>query len=251
MPKRYFALDTETTGRSDSTDRIVEIAGVEIIDRRITGEYFHYYINPECEVPEEVVKIHGLTYEFLKDKPRFEDLADLLKKKMQGSTLIIHNARFDIGFLNAEFSRISDNPVSAQNYCDDVIDTLLLSRELRPGKKHSLDALCSAYNIDKSQRLQHGALIDSELLAQVYLALTRRQNSLEDHLTQPAEEAIQTAKNFEMIHDVALKQLFSRHSIENLSICGANQEELEAHTQYLAELEKKNKQRSIWSKIFS
>lgn len=251
MTKRYFALDTETTGLHNSKDRIVEIAGVELIDRHITGEYFHYYINPECDVPEEVVKIHGLSYEFLKDKPIFAEIAPLLIEKLKGASLIIHNAKFDIGFMNMEFSRFFDKNVTENDYCDEVIDTLELARATRPGKKHSLDALCSHYNIDASKRHKHGALIDSELLAQVYLALTRRQNSLEDHLTQPAEEAIQTAKNFEMIHDVALKQLFSRHSIENLSICGANQEELEAHTQYLAELEKKNKQRSIWSKIFS
>lgn len=251
MTKRYFALDTETTGLHNSKDRIVEIAGVELIDRHITGEYFHYYINPECDVPEEVVKIHGLSYEFLKDKPIFAEIAPLLIEKLKGASLIIHNAKFDIGFMNMEFSRFFDKNVTENDYCDEVIDTLELARATRPGKKHSLDALCSHYNIDASKRHKHGALIDSELLARVYLAMTRRQNSLDEHLTNADQIQPQPTDILADTHNVVLKQLLDRHSVSNFSIYHANAEELDAHAAYLAELEKKNKQPSLWSKIFS
>lgn len=251
MTKRYFALDTETTGLNNAKDRIVEIAGVELIDRHITGEYFHYYINPECEVPEEVVKIHGLTYAFLQDKPVFAQIAPLLIEKLQGSTLIIHNARFDIGFMNMEFSRFFGKNTTEQDYCHEVIDTLELARLTRPGKKNSLDVLCSHYNIDASKRLKHGALIDSELLARVYLAMTRRQNSLDEHLTETNPIQPEKTVPAEDTHSVVLKQLLDRHSVSNFSIYHANAEELDAHAAYLAELEKKNKQPSLWSKIFS
>ena len=174
---RQIILDTETTGLDPNQGhRILEIAGVELVNRRPTGNHFHRYINPERESDEGALQVHGLTTEFLKDKPKFKEVAGELLDFIKGAELVIHNASFDIGFLNAEFSKLKLRPVL--EYCAGVLDTLKLAKEIHPGKRNSLDALCDRYQIDNSARTLHGALLDAQLLGEVYLAMTRGQESL-------------------------------------------------------------------------
>jgi DNA polymerase-3 subunit epsilon len=174
---RRIVLDTETTGLEPSQGhRIIEIAALELADRRPTGRHFHRYLNPEREVDLGATQIHGLTAEDLADKPRFADIADELVEFLEGAELLIHNAPFDVGFLDAELARIG-RPGIAQ-ICT-VTDTLALARDLHPGKKNSLDALCERYAVDNSKRTLHGALLDTQLLAEVWLALTRGQETLD------------------------------------------------------------------------
>jgi DNA polymerase-3 subunit epsilon len=174
---RQIVLDTETTGLNPRTgDRIVEVGCVEILDRKITGNNYHAYINPERESDEGALAVHGLTTEFLSDKPKFHQIAEELRDFVKDAEIIIHNAPFDLGFLNHEFQRIGMPPFV--DHCSNVIDTLVQAKELHPGKRNSLDALCDRYGISNAHRKLHGALLDSELLADVYLAMTRGQNSL-------------------------------------------------------------------------
>lgn len=163
---REIVFDTETTGLNHKTDRIVEIGCIELIDLIPTGREFHSYVNPQCVVPDNVVKIHGLTTQFLKAEPTFRRVVSKFLDFIEDSPLIAHNAQFDINFINAELERLClpDLP-------NPVIDTLVLAREVRPRGKHDLDSLCAHYKIDKSKRTRHGALVDSEILAKVYLAL--------------------------------------------------------------------------------
>jgi DNA polymerase-3 subunit epsilon len=183
---RQVVLDTETTGLEVTQGhRIVEVAAVELVDRRLTGRHFHRYINPQRAVDEGALRVHGLDEAFLADKPLFVNVAAELADFLRGAQLIIHNAPFDMGFLNAEFERAqcaAEDGVPA-----DVLDTLPMARELHPGKRNSLDALCERYGVDNSGRTFHGALLDAELLAEVYLAMTRGQESLMTLLA--AEEA--------------------------------------------------------------
>ncbi|MBU3694186.1 MAG: DNA polymerase III subunit epsilon [Rhodocyclaceae bacterium] len=193
---RQVVLDTETTGLEVTQGhRIVEVAAVELIDRRLSGRHFHRYLNPQRSVEQGALRVHGLDEAFLADKPLFADIAAELADFLRGAQLIIHNAPFDMGFLNAEFERVrlerpdferarlmADDGVSI-----DVLDTLPMARELHPGKRNSLDALCERYGVDNSGRTFHGALLDAELLAEVYLAMTRGQESLITLLA--AEEA--------------------------------------------------------------
>jgi DNA polymerase-3 subunit epsilon len=164
--KREVVLDTETTGLSASSDRLVEIGCVELINHVPTGRYFHQYINPQRSMPEEALRIHGLTDEFLADKPLFDTIAESFLAFIDDATLVIHNAPFDMGFLNAELERAGF--ASLRNA---VIDTVALARQVNPGARASLDALCKHYGIDNSRRTLHGALLDSEILADVYLEL--------------------------------------------------------------------------------
>jgi DNA polymerase-3 subunit epsilon len=174
---RQIVLDTETTGLNPRTgDRIVEVGCVEIFDRKITGNNYHAYINPERDSDEGALAVHGLTTEFLSDKPKFHQIAAELRDFVKDAEIIIHNAPFDLGFLNHEFQRIGMPPFV--DHCSNVIDTLVQAKELHPGKRNSLDALCDRYGISNAHRKLHGALLDSELLADVYLAMTRGQNSL-------------------------------------------------------------------------
>ncbi|MEH6824663.1 MAG: DNA polymerase III subunit epsilon [Motiliproteus sp.] len=175
---RQVILDTETTGIEPAAGhRIIEIGCVEMVNRRLTGRTYHRYVNPQRDVPEEAVAIHGLTADFLADKPLFKEVMDEFKAFIDGAQLVIHNAPFDVGFLNHEFTlagpgngRISDLAT--------VLDTLALARSMRPGQRNTLDALCKNYMIDNSQRTLHGALLDSEILADVYLMMTGGQTSL-------------------------------------------------------------------------
>ena len=174
---RQIFLDTETTGLyPDQGHRIIEIAGVETINRRPTGNHYHKYINPEREIDAGAQDVHGITLEFLQDKPLFKDLADDFLAFIQGAELVIHNAPFDIGFLNSELGKLGLPPVTA--VCGSVVDTLKMAKDARPGQRNNLDALCRHFQIDNSRRTLHGALLDAELLAEVYMALTRGQDSL-------------------------------------------------------------------------
>jgi len=175
---RQIVLDTETTGLNAKLgDRVIEIACVEMINRRLTGKHFHCYVNPEREIDEGALKVHGITLEFLADKPKFQDVAKSFVEYLDGAELIIHNAAFDLDFLNEELARLQLPDMG--RHSSGVIDTLRMARELHPGKRNSLDALCDRYGVSNAHRTLHGALLDAELLAEVYLAMTRGQDSFE------------------------------------------------------------------------
>ena len=174
---RQIVLDTETTGLEPEEDhRIIEIGCLELIDRRLTGRKFHEYINPDRNIEVGALDVHGLTNEFLEDKPRFADIAQDLIDFIRDAELVIHNAAFDVGFLDAEFARLQQ-PIRTGQVAE-VLDTLQLAREIHPGQRNSLDALCKRYEVDNSNRKLHGALLDAELLAEVYLLMTGGQVSL-------------------------------------------------------------------------
>ena len=185
---RQIVLDTETTGiGSESGHRIIEIGCVELFDRELTGSHFHYYLNPQRAVDEGAFRVHGLSNEFLSDKPLFSEIANEFMEFVDGAELIIHNAPFDLGFLNAELKRIKwKNTI--QDICS-IFDTLVVARQKHPGQKNNLDALCKRYDIDNSNRQYHGALLDAEILAAVYLAMTGGQRSLFEE-----ENAVQGSK---------------------------------------------------------
>lgn len=177
MTDRFIVLDTETTGLAvQDGHRIIEIGCVEIANRRISGKTLHQYLDPERDIDEGAMQVHGLTLEMLQGKPRFEDVADEFLEFVKGADILIHNASFDVGFLDAELSRLK-RPGLADG-CGEIIDTLAIARELHPGRRNSLDALCDRYGISNAHRKLHGALLDAELLADVYLAMTRGQDSL-------------------------------------------------------------------------
>ena len=227
---RQIVLDTETTGLNPRTgDRVIEVGCVEIFNRKLTGNNYHCYINPERESDEGALAVHGLTTEFLSDKPKFHEIAHELRDFIQGAQVIIHNAPFDLGFLNAEFTRMGLPPFV--QYCDGVIDTLVQAKELHPGKRNSLDALCDRYDISNAHRKLHGALLDSELLADVYLAMTRGQNSL----TMDVEE--ETSTDGEALEIVPLGEII---------VVAASSDELAEHDTVLAGLDKSVKGNCVW-----
>jgi DNA polymerase-3 subunit epsilon len=219
---RQIILDTETTGlEAAQGHRIIEIGCVELVNRRFTGNNYHRYLNPEREIDEGALAVHGISLDQLKDKPKFADIAEEFIQYIDGAELIIHNAAFDIGFLDAEFARLKKK--RTKQMCPEVIDTWLMAKQLHPGKRNGLDALCDRYQIDNSTRTQHGALLDAELLADVYLAMTRGQNSLVIEV-----EAVPTKVQIvdEDISDVTLMVL------------PADEAEVAAHEAYLADLGK-------------
>jgi len=174
---RQIVLDTETTGLSaEGGDRIIELGCVELLNRKLTGNNLHLYFNPGRDSHEDALKVHGISNEFLKDKPKFADMADEILQYLQGAEIIIHNAAFDVGFLNKELELTGRSPF--KNYVASVTDTLAMAKELYPGKRNSLDALCDRLGVDNSGRTLHGALLDAELLADVYINLTRGQDAL-------------------------------------------------------------------------
>jgi DNA polymerase-3 subunit epsilon len=194
---RQIVLDTETTGLNPKKgDRIVEVGCVEMIDRKLTGKHYHVFINPERDIPDEVVAVHGITNEKVKDSPKFRDIAEELWVFLEGAELVIHNAAFDMGFLNAEyqlFAKEQGEPFQKLESVCSVLDTLKVAREKHPGSKVSLDALCKRYDIDNSHRTLHGALLDSEILADVYLMLTGGQTALlldEEESDDQQEESV-------------------------------------------------------------
>jgi DNA polymerase-3 subunit epsilon len=177
---RYVVLDTETTGMPVTDGhRIIEIGGVEVIGRRLTGRHFHVYLNPDRQIDEGAIAVHGITDEYVADKPRFAEIADSFFEFIEGAELVIHNAPFDVGFINMEFARLGSHPERADiaQHCS-VLDTLVMARGRHPGQRNSLDALCKRYGVDNSNRELHGALLDAEILADVYLAMTGGQTSL-------------------------------------------------------------------------
>jgi DNA polymerase III subunit epsilon len=174
---RKVVLDTETTGLDPGMGhRVIEIGAVEILNRRVTGEVFHVYLNPERDIDPGALEVHGLTGEFLQDKPVFREVGQEFLRFVEDAELVIHNAAFDVGFLDAELARLDAGAV--RGHCKGVTDTLRMARELHPGQKNNLDALCKRYEVDNSGRSFHGALLDAQLLAEVYLAMTRGQESL-------------------------------------------------------------------------
>lgn len=174
---RQIILDTETTGLDPNQGhRIIEVAAVEMVNRRLTGNHLHRYVNPERDIDAGAMQVHGITPEFLQDKPRFADIAREFVEFIGGAELIIHNAPFDVGFLNMEL-RLLEMPLLT-TWCEGVVDTLAMAKALHPGQRNNLDALCKRYGVDNAARTLHGALLDCELLAAVYLALTRGQESL-------------------------------------------------------------------------
>ncbi len=178
MAKRQIVLDTETTGlEPQEGHRIIEVGCVELVGRRLTGNTYHRYLQPDREIDAGAVEVHGITNEFLADKPRFRDVAEEFVELIRGAELIIHNAAFDVGFLNHELGMLDGDWARVEDYCA-VLDTLKLARDLHPGQRNSLDALCKRYDVDNTQRTLHGALLDAEILADVYLAMTGGQTTL-------------------------------------------------------------------------
>jgi DNA polymerase-3 subunit epsilon len=230
---RQLILDTETTGLNPrGGDRILELGCVELVNRRLTGNNLHFYINPERDSDPGALAVHGLTTEFLSDKPKFGEIVDQFRDFIQGADLIIHNAPFDIGFLDAEFALLGLPPVS--NHCGEIIDTLAQAKQMFPGKRNSLDALCDRFGISNAHRTLHGALLDSELLAEVYLAMTRGQESLVIDMLGEAQTSndIHTPR-------VALESL-------ELLVIAANVDEIAAHEAVLDDLDKAIKRASVW-----
>lgn len=214
---RQIFLDTETTGLSpDQGHRIIEIAAIETINRRPTNNHFHQYINPEREIDAGAQEVHGITHEFLQDKPLFEVISKEFCEFIKEAELIIHNAPFDVGFLNSELGRLGLQPV--QDICSKITDTLKMAKDARPGQRNNLDALCRHFDIDNSKRTLHGALLDAELLAEVYMALTRGQDSL----------------MIDLEHDeVTTDTVVAGNNRTKLQVLMATEEESVAHSQYL------------------
>lgn len=228
---RQIVLDTETTGLDHRNgDRVIEIGCVEMEGRKLTGRTYHVYINPEREVDPGAMAVHGISNEFLADKPKFAQIADEFIAFIRGGELIIHNASFDVGFLDAELQRLKRSKIT--ELTSGVIDTLKMAREQFPGRKNSLDVLCDRLAVDNSHRTLHGALLDSELLADVYLAMTRGQESL----LMESETSAQTDAA-----DVAA--LGDRPPVKVLA---ANDEELVEHDKLLAAIDKESKGRCLW-----
>lgn len=194
---RQIVLDTETTGLDPAEGhRIIEIGAIELVDRKLSGNRFHCYLDPEREIDPGAAEVHGLTSEFLSDKPKFADIAEDLQTFLNGAELIIHNAPFDVGFLNREFQHYTGGWTDIGDYCT-VVDTLVLAKRKHPGQRNSLDALCKRYAVDNSHRELHGALLDAEILADVYLAMTGGQTllALEAEPAADAWRAVRPAPN--------------------------------------------------------
>lgn len=228
---RQIFLDTETTGLSaDSGDRIIEIGCVELLNRKLTGNNLHFYLNPGRDSHEEALKVHGITTEFLKDKPKFSVVADELLAYLQDAEVIIHNAAFDVGFLNKELELIGRPALTG--LVGSVTDTLVMAKEMFPGKRNSLNALCDRLGVDNSGRVLHGALLDAELLADVYINLTRGQDAL---LMDSGPE--QEGGSVVVILDL---ELF------DLPVLVANDEEVAAHLEVLKQIDKSSGGKTVW-----
>jgi len=234
---RQIVLDTETTGLEHSAGhRIIEIGCVELIDRQLTGNNLHRYLQPDREIDEGAIEVHGITNEFLLDKPHFADIVDEMMDFLRGAELIIHNAPFDVGFLNAELARIKPNPGTIADHCT-VTDTLVMARKKHPGQRNSLDALCKRYGIDNSGRDLHGALLDAELLADVYLFMTGGQVTL----------SLSGMEDGDGHHgdNIGIRRLNSdRRALE---IIRADSDELGAHASLLKSIAKASGGQCLWS----
>lgn len=233
---RQIILDTETTGLDPKEGhRIIEIGCVEMVSRRLTGNNFHFYLQPDREIDEEAIAVHGIRNEFLADKPRFKEIAADLITYLQGAELIIHNAPFDIGFLNHELNALAESYQAITNYCT-VADTLVMARQLYPGQRNSLDALCKRYEIDNGHRTLHGALLDAEILADVYLAMTGGQVSLQ--LGGEVDDGRGASRQAGVIRRV--------QSSAGLPVIRASEDDLIAHTERLLAIQK-SAGKCLWS----
>ena len=231
---RQIFLDTETTGfYAETGDRIVEIGCVELLNRKLTGNNLHIYLNPERDSDEGALRVHGLTTEFLKDKPKFGEVVDQFLEYIEGAEIIIHNAPFDIGFLNKELE-LQGRP-RFTTFVDGITDTLVMAKEMFPGKRNSLDALCDRLEVDNSGRTLHGALLDAELLADVYINMTRGQDALlmevESHDTQSNMAESLDLRSFQ------------------LPVIAASEQERSQHDEVLAQLDKSSGGQTVWRKL--
>ena len=228
---RQIVLDTETTGLSaENGDRIIEIGCVELLGRKITGNHFHHYLNPQRDSHEDALKVHGISNEFLRDKPEFSVIASDFLNFIAGAEIIIHNASFDIGFLNKELERLNLGRLT--EHVAGVTDTLSMAKEMFPGKRNSLDALCDRLGVNNAARTLHGALLDAELLADVYICLTRGQNALliqEDSQDQVHHENA----------DIDLSQF-------DLPVISSTEQEITEHSNAMATLSKSSSGHVVW-----
>ena len=233
---RQVFLDTETTGLfAEQGDRIIEIGCVEMVNRKLTGTKLHLYLNPERDSHEEALNVHGIRNEFLRDKPKFAEVAEEILAFVQGAELIIHNAPFEIGFLNRELSLLAKPPL--HTCVSGVIDTLLMAKEMFPGKRNSLDALCARLEVDNSGRQLHGALLDAELLAEVYINMTRGQDALlMDSRIETGAQAAGSRVDFATL---------------SLPVLAATEQELQAHAKVLAEIDKASAGKTVWARAES
>jgi DNA polymerase-3 subunit epsilon len=232
---RQIFLDTETTGLEHKLGhRIIEIGGVEMRNRRPTHRHFHHYVNPERDIDAGALAVHGIDREFLQDKPRFPEIADEFLDFIRGAELIIHNAPFDIGFLDAELALLGKAPV--ETVCRNVADSLRLAKELHPGKRNNLDALCERYGIDNSKRTLHGALLDAEILAEVYLAMTRGQDSLDMEIEPDRLSRKSLSFSLDMSPEIPCARL----------VLKASAEEIAEHERLLANIQKESRGQCLW-----
>ena len=230
---RQIFLDTETTGLdAHNGDRVIEIGCVELVNRKLTGNNLHLYLNPGRDSHEEALKVHGITTEFLADKPKFSAVVDDFLAYVQGAEIIIHNAPFDVSFLNAELALTGRQPFKM--HVVSVVDTLAMAKEMFPGKRNGLDALCSRLEVDNSGRTLHGALLDAELLADVYINMTRGQDAL---LMDTGETEVVGL----VVEAIDLRTV-------QLPVVAANEQELQAHDDVLKQLDKSSGGKSLWQK---
>jgi DNA polymerase III subunit epsilon len=254
---RQVVLDTETTGLDPAEGhRIIEIGCVEVINRRLTGNTYHQYLNPQRDIDAAATDVHGITNEFLADKPRFRDIAQDFFTFVKGAEVIIHNAPFDVGFINHEFMRLLEQSEVAslswlgpngaapafkiEQHAAAITDSLTLARRLHPGQKNDLDSLCKRYSVDNAQRTFHGALLDAEILADVYLAMTGGQTGLFDDARSPAAVAAAAVVEAELRRIAAPSPL---------RVISASAEELAAHQAWLDEIEKKSGGKCVWKRF--
>ena len=228
---RQIFLDTETTGLSaENGDRVIEIGCVELLHRKLTGNNLHFYLNPERDSHEDALRVHGITNEFLKDKPKFAEVVDQFLEYIEGAEVIIHNAPFDVGFLNKELE-LQGRP-RFTTFVDGITDTLVMAKEMFPGKRNSLDSLCDRLEVDNSGRTLHGALLDAELLADVYINMTRGQDAL--LIDAPAEE------------NRCASWVGADLSSYELSVPAASEQELSAHEEVLKQIDKASAGKTVW-----
>jgi DNA polymerase-3 subunit epsilon len=231
---RQIFLDTETTGLSaENGDRVIEIGCVELLHRKLTGNNLHFYLNPERDSHEDALRVHGITNEFLKDKPKFAEVVDQFLEYIEGAEVIIHNAPFDVGFLNKELE-LQGRP-RFTSFVDGITDTLVMAKEMFPGKRNSLDSLCDRLEVDNSGRTLHGALLDAELLADVYINMTRGQDALLMEV-ESNDEQTRTTERVDL-------------SSYQLPVIAATEQEMTQHTDVLTQLDKSSGGNTVWRKL--
>lgn len=222
---RQIVLDTETTGLDPKFGhRIIEIGCIELMNRRVTENHFHFYLQPDREIDNGAIAVHGITNEFLKDKPRFEIIVEDFLKYIDGAELIIHNAPFDVGFINAELKRVGKHLGQLEDYCG-ILDTLTMARERHPGQKNSLDALCKRYEIDNTHRTLHGALLDSRILVDVYLTMTGGQGTI-SFGSQDSEVSAAVSVGSKNTQN-------ANHDVKSVVVVQASEAELKEHEDWL------------------